>query len=84
MIFSTIRFIVHVAIDFYSVLLFIYVLMSWFQGAGGWITTVYEALGTICEPYLGLFRKIIPPAGGLDFSPIVAILVLQLVVRLII
>jgi len=83
-ILSTIRFIVHVAIDFYSVLIVIYVLMSWLQGIGGWVASVYEALGTVCEPYLGLFRKIIPPAGGLDFSPIVAILVLQLVVRLII
>ena len=36
-------------------------------------------LRDICEPYLRLFRRILPTAGMLDFSPIVAILVLTLV-----
>jgi len=35
-------------------------------------------IGSICEPYLAPFRKIIPTIGGLDISPIVAILVLRL------
>jgi uncharacterized protein YggT (Ycf19 family) len=43
-------------------------------------------LGTICEPYIGLFRKIVPTVGaggvGLDLSPLVAILVLQIFIRL--
>ena len=32
---------------------------------------------TICDPYLNLFRGIIPPLGGLDFSPILAFVVLN-------
>jgi YggT family protein len=36
-------------------------------------------LREVCEPYLRLFRRIIPMAGMFDFSPIVAILVLALV-----
>lgn len=35
-------------------------------------------LGQIVEPYLEPFRKIIPPLGMLDISPIVAILALKL------
>ena len=42
---------------------------------------VYRVLGSLVEPYLGLFRRFIPPMGGMDFSPLVAILVLQFVVR---
>ncbi len=32
----------------------------------------------ITDPYLDLFRRFIPPVGGLDFSPIVAVIVLQI------
>ena len=32
---------------------------------------------TICDPYLNLFRGIIPPVGGIDFSPILAFVVLN-------
>jgi hypothetical protein len=37
----------------------------------------------VCEPYLRLFRRIIPMVGAFDFSPIVAIIVLLLVGNLI-
>ena len=36
-------------------------------------------LRDVCEPYLRIFRRIVPMAGMFDFSPIVAILVLTLV-----
>ena len=38
----------------------------------------------VSEPYLGLFRRFIPPLGPIDISPMVAILLLQLVGGLII
>ena len=70
----------------YSTVIFVYVLMSWLPNTEtGVVGQVYRALGTLCEPYLGLFRRFIPPIGGmLDISPIVALLVLQFVVRLIV
>ena len=70
----------------YTIIIFVYVLMSWLPDTtNGAIGQVYRALGTLCEPYLGLFRRFIPPIGGaIDISPIVALLVLQFVVRLII
>jgi YggT family protein len=40
---------------------------------------VLAFLRDVCEPYLRIFRRIIPMAGMLDFSPIVAILVLTLI-----
>lgn len=49
--------------------------MSWFPGARE--SAIGQFLAKICEPYLEPFRKIIPPLGMIDISPIVAILVLK-------
>lgn len=35
-------------------------------------------LREVCEPYLRIFRRVIPPIGAFDFSPMVAIFALQL------
>lgn len=40
---------------------------------------VLTFLRDVCEPYLRIFRRVIPQMGAFDFSPIVAILVLSLV-----
>ncbi|MBM7571749.1 YggT family protein [Aquibacillus albus] len=65
----------YTAIEIYSFALIIYILLSWFPGARE--SSIGSFLGRICEPYLEPFRKIIPPLGMIDISPIVAILVLQ-------
>lgn len=70
-------------VDVYTLIIFVYVLMSWIPQKRGIIADIDNVLGKICEPYLGLFRKFIPPIGGMvDISPIIAILALQLVIRL--
>jgi YggT family protein len=48
--------------------------MSWFPGARE--SAFGNFLTNICEPYLEPFRRIIPPIGMLDISPIVGIFVL--------
>lgn len=69
-------------VDFYIILIIIYVLMSWVP-LKGVFADIYDVLGTITEPYLGIFRRLIPPIGGtLDISPIVAILVLNVLMNL--
>lgn len=60
----------------YSVFLIIYIFMSWVPSTRE--TAIGRFLERICEPYLEPFRKIIPPFGMIDISPIVAILVLNL------
>ena len=71
--------------DIYVAAILIYVLMSWLpMNPSGWVADIYRALGKICDPYLDLFRRFIPPIGGmLDISPIIAIIVIQLIARLI-
>ena len=45
-------------------------------------TDLYRFLHKITEPVLKPFRRIIPPMGGIDFSPIAAFIVLELAIRL--
>jgi len=45
---------------------------------------IVEFLEAICEPYLKLFRKFIPPIGMLDISPVVGLIVLSVIQNLII
>ncbi|HJV31551.1 MAG TPA: YggT family protein [Bacillales bacterium] len=65
-------------ISLYSYALIIYILMSWFPNARE--TAFGQFFAKICEPYLEPFRKIIPPIGMIDISPIVAIFVLRFAV----
>ncbi|ALC80983.1 MULTISPECIES: YggT family protein [Bacillus] len=63
-------------ITFYMYAIIIYILLSWFPNARE--SSFGRILGSICEPYLEPFRKIIPPIAMIDISPIVAILVLRM------
>ncbi|MEH2080120.1 MAG: YggT family protein [Nostoc sp.] len=65
-------------VTFYSYLLIIRVLLTWFPTIN-WYNQPFAALAQITDPYLNLFRSIIPPLGGIDFSPILAFLALNLV-----
>lgn len=65
-------------LDFYSLLIFAYVILSWFpMSRDGVLADIYRVLGTLAEPYIGIFRRIVPLAGAIDFSPLVALLVLR-------
>jgi len=69
----------------YLILIFAYIITSLIFSFGGripysrWSSAVLGFLRDVTEPYLGLFRRFIPPIGPVDVSPIVAILVLQIV-----
>ena len=68
------------ALHFYGILIFVYVLMSWFP-LSGVFGEIYHVLSTITEPYLGIFRRFIPPIGAMDISPIIAYFVIQMAIR---
>ncbi len=67
-------------VQFYITLIIGYVILSWFP-VSGVLGDLHRVLASVVEPYLGLFRRIIPPIGMIDLSPIVAILVLQFLTR---
>ena len=69
----------------YWILILAYILLSWIEMFGGRIPysrTTSAIIGFIrdaAEPYLRIFRRLLPPIGGLDLSPIIGILVLVFV-----
>ena len=68
----------------YILLLFVYVLISWVRlPYTVWVRRVTDFLRDVCEPYLRLFRRILPPLGPLDLSPVVAILALLALMRVV-
>jgi YggT family protein len=66
----------------YIVLIFIRVLLSWIPRLpyNPVLRSVVEFVHQVTDPYLNLFRRVLPPVGGsgfaLDLSPIIAIIVL--------
>ena len=75
---------VNVFISVYILLIFAYILTSWIRlPYSVWLNRIQRFLYDVCEPYLRLFRRILPPLGPLDLSPIIAIFALFLINRLI-
>jgi YggT family protein len=69
----------------YLVLIFIRILMSWIPRMpyNRYLSAVLKFVSDVTDPYLNLFRRILPPVrlggAGLDLSPIVATFVLIIV-----
>ncbi|MDM8245271.1 YggT family protein [Collinsella tanakaei] len=71
-------------VGFYELLIVIYCLLSWFpMRQGGIVYDFAVVLDRLVGPYLNFFRRIIPPMGGIDFSPVVALIALSLAERLV-
>ena len=74
---QTILYFLAAALSLYTLLCFIYILMSWFPGAK--FTKFGHFMTSVCEPYMGLFRKMsFLRIGNIDFSPIVSLGILSL------
>lgn len=75
------------ALWIYEMCILAYALMSWFTGLGGAAIQIYRFLATICEPFVGLVRRVLPRqiagGAGLDLSPLVAMLVLIVAQKLV-
>ena len=62
----------------FSFLLLIRVLLTWFPSID-WNNGALSALCSLTDPYLNIFRGIIPPIGGFDISSILAFLLLNVI-----
>ena len=63
---------VRVFVIVYGLLIFVYVITSWIRLPYS-LNRLQRFLNDVCEPYLRLFRRVLPPLGPLDLSPVVAI-----------
>jgi uncharacterized protein YggT (Ycf19 family) len=61
----------------YSAVIFAYVILSWIRIPYS-LSWLQRFLYDVCEPYIRIFRRLLPPVGPLDLSPLIAILVLYL------
>ena len=68
----------------YTILIVAYILTSMFFQVGGRLpysralNVVMGFLRDVCEPFLRIFRRVLPPLGPLDLSPMVGIIVLNI------
>jgi len=68
----------------YTITIFVYVLTNLFFNAGlripysRWSDAILGFLRDICEPILRIFRRILPSFGGIDLSPIAAVICLRI------
>ena len=67
-------------VQIFSVLLLIRVLLTWFPSID-WSNGILSALTSLTDPYLNIFRGVIPPIGGFDISSILAFLLLSFIQR---
>ena len=69
---------------FYYLLIIVRIFLSWLPSID-WNQQPFRWISSITDPFLNIFRGIIPPIGGmLDISPIVAIILLQLLQGLVV
>lgn len=73
---------------FYLVL--IYVILSWLVAFNvinlnnDFVRQIYYGINSVVDPMLAPIRRILPTAGGIDFSPIVLLLAVMFLQRLIV
>lgn len=61
----------------YYLIIIIRIFLTWIPTID-WDAQPMKLMHDITDPYLNFFRAFIPPFGGLDFSPIIALLVLNI------
>lgn len=69
----------------YTLVIFAYILTSWLRLPYSiWLNRIQRFLYDVTEPYLRLFRRVLPSTGPLDFSPMLAVIVLWVVEQLLV
>ena len=71
---------VNVFVSVYTLVILAYIITSWVRlPYSPWLNRIQRFLYDVSEPYLRLFRRILPSMGGLDLSPWVATIVLWVI-----
>jgi YggT family protein len=74
---STVESFVDVFIGVYVLLILAFIILSWIRlPYSVWLNRIQRFLYDICDPYLRIFRRFVPPLGPLDLSPMLAVVVL--------
>lgn len=67
---------INTIVDVFTAIIFIYTLLGFFLGRSN---SIQRTLGGIVEPLLAPIRKWVPSVGGLDFSPMILMILIQVI-----
>src|SRR6266516_7135085 len=71
---NSIESFVQVFIYVYSLLILAYIITSWVRlPYSTWLNRIQRFLYDVCDPYLRLWRRILPTLGPLDLSPVIGV-----------
>jgi YggT family protein len=74
---DTVQNFVNVFISVYILVILVYIITSWIRlPYSPTLNRIQRFLFDVCDPYLRIFRRIVPPLGPLDLSPMLAVIVL--------
>jgi YggT family protein len=81
---SRVESFVDVFVYVYILLILVYIILSWVRlPYSVWLNRIQRFLYDVCDPYLRLFRRILPPLGPLDLSPMVGVIVLVVFLQIV-
>ncbi len=67
-------------LDFYTLVVFVAVVLSWLRLSPD--NPVVRVIGALTEPVLVPIRKLLPDLGGIDFSPMILLVLVQIIKQL--
>ena len=72
---SSVETFINVFIGLYWLVIFVYILTSWLRlPYSPTLNRIQRFLYDVCEPYLRVFRRLLPSTGALDLSPMLALI----------
>jgi YggT family protein len=69
-------------LQIYLIINWVRVSLAWFPSIN-WYSQPFYSLSRLTDPYLSLFRGIVPPLIGIDISPILAFVLLQSLIQMV-
>jgi YggT family protein len=82
---SSVETFVNVFIGLYWLVIFVYILVSWLRlPYSPTLNRIQRFLYDVCEPYLRVFRRLLPSMGAIDLSPMLALITLIVIDRFLI
>jgi YggT family protein len=81
---DAVRNFIDVFIGVYILVILVYIITSWIRLPYSlWLNRIQRFLYDVCDPYLRIFRRVVPPIGPLDLSPMFAVITLLVLKALI-
>jgi len=79
---SSVETFINVFLGLYGLVILLYILTSWLRlPYSPTLNRIQRFLYDVCEPYLRLFRRLLPATGAIDLSPILAFVALGVIDR---